>query len=46
MEETYSPKDLLKYGRADHGMVAKNDNLYIIGGSADQIIIWPHIDSI
>ena len=34
----------LKYGRADHGMVAKNDNLYIIGGSADQIIIWPHID--
>lgn len=34
----------LKYGRADHAMVIKNDNLYILGGSQDRIVVWPYVD--
>ncbi|CAC5383801.1 unnamed protein product [Mytilus coruscus] len=33
-----------KYGRADHAMVIKNDNLYMIGGSPDRIVVWPYVD--
>ncbi|XP_063444753.1 kelch-like protein 24 [Mytilus trossulus] len=33
-----------KYGRADHAMVIKNDDLYMLGGSQDRIVVWPYVD--